>query len=285
MGIFTNNGGADQALETIRAEIETKDREIADLKQQLALLDEQIAKLKATNPTATEAPAETPQAATEEQGEATAEATTETPKCDVTFPDYAPSFEALMALLNELKAQNEALKEKVGYCEANDERLRDIVKELHKEMASNKIDISKLTKPYLSAMMDLHYRFYGTFAHFDTLDNSEQDFAKLYGDLMREFKNAITAISDRIYNDFGYEYYEPQVGDEFNPKEQQAMSVVETEDESLARRIAQVMYGGYRDEESGKIIRQARIACYRYVAPVEATPAPEAEAEAAVIKE
>lgn len=276
MGIFTNNGGADQALETIRAEIETKDREIDDLKQKLALRDEQIAQLMATNPTATETPAEAPQPATEEQGEATAE----TPKCEVTFPDYAPSFEALMVLLNELKAQNETLKEKLGYCEANDERLRDIVKELHKEIASNKIDVSKLTKPYLSAMMDLHYRFYGTFAHFDALDNSEQDFAKLYGDLMREFKNAITAISDRIYNDFGYEYYEPQVGDEFNPKEQQAMSVVETEDESLARRIAQVMYGGYRDEESGKIIRQARIACYRYVAPVEATPAPEAEAEA-----
>ena len=77
-------------------------------------------------------------------------------------------------------------------------------------------------------------------------------------------KSAVDALENRIYNDFGVEYYIPQVGDDFNPKEHQAFEVITTENESNNRKVAKVIYGGFRDLESGKILRPARIACYKY---------------------
>lgn len=175
--------------------------------------------------------------------------------------DYTPALDAIKATLDELKAQSSEIKTQLGYRDIQDENMRA----MHKEMERYKADFfAKITQPYLIALLDLHKRFFETYSHFDHLDNSEADMSKLYNDLMGQFKSAVDALENRIYNDFGVEYYIPQVGDDFNPKEHQAFEVITTENESNNRKVAKVIYGGFRDLESGKILRPARIACYKY---------------------
>ena len=175
--------------------------------------------------------------------------------------DYTPALEAIQAAINELKEQSNEMKIQLGRREIQDENVRA----MHKELERYKADFfAKVTQPYLIALLDLHKRFYETYSHFDRLDNGDDcDFAKLYRDLLVQFDSAVKAIENRIYNDFGVEYYEPKENDEFNPKAHQAFEVIETTDPALHRKVAKIIYGGFRDLDSDKIIRPARIACYK----------------------
>lgn len=174
--------------------------------------------------------------------------------------DYMPTLEAIGNSITELKAQSEEIKRYVEDRDAINENMRA----MHKELERFRGDFyAKITQPYLMAMLDLHKRFYDAYAHFDQLDNTETDMSALYQNLMREFNSAISALSNRIYNDFGVEYYEPKEGDEFNPKEQQPIQVIETDDHTLHRKVAKVIYGGFRNIDTGKILRPARVASYK----------------------
>lgn len=175
--------------------------------------------------------------------------------------DYTPALNAINATLNELKEQSNEMKVQLSRRDIQDENVRA----MHKEMERYKADFfAKITQPYLVALLDLHKRFYEAYAYFDRLDNNEEtDFAKLYQELMGQFDSAVKAIENRIYNDFGVEYYEPQENDEFNPKAHQAFEVIETPDAALHRKVAKTVYGGFRDIDSDKIIRPARIVCYK----------------------
>lgn len=189
-----------------------------------------------------------------------------TPQPILACPDYAPTLDAISVAIKELREQSEEIKKLVGRRDIQDENVREMHKELEKFRGNF---YAKITQPYLMAMLDLHKRFFDTHAHFDHLDNSESDFAKLYENLMIEFKSAVMALENRIYNDFGVEYFEPAINEEFDPKIQQPINVIETTDPEQHRKIAQVLYGGFRDIDSGKILRPARIACYKLISPQE----------------
>lgn len=256
MGLFTNKESEhsieknqfEQTIENIKAECEkliqenkAKDEEILNLKKTIEALKGQAV----------------PQENTPEQP-IVAEEKPETP---VVGTDYAPALEAINASIKELTAKSDELKTMIGYRDIQDEN----VKAMHKELEKFRGNFyAKITQPYLMAMLDLHKRFFETYAHFDHLDNSEADMNQLYSNLMEQFKSAVDALENRIYNDFGVEYYLPQEGDDFNPKQHQAFEVVTTGIESYDKKIAKVIYGGFRDLDTERILRPARIACYKY---------------------
>lgn len=193
----------------------------------------------------------------------------ETPVCTQGV-DYAPAFETLNATLNELKEQAVAQKALMdeykvllGFRERQDENMRA----MHKELEQYKGDFFvKITQPYLKALLDLHSRFNNTYTHFDQLDNAECNWEELYGNLMKEFKSAIMALSDRAYNDFGVEYYEPEVGEEFNRKLHQQLQgdSVETTNPELNGKIAKLICGGFVNVDTEKVVRYARVKVYKY---------------------
>ena len=256
MGLFTNKESEhsieknqfEQTIENIKAECEkliqenkAKDEEILNLKKTIEALKGQAV----------------PQENTPEQP-IVAEEKPETP---VVGTDYAPALEAINASIKELTAKSDELKTMIGYRDIQDEN----VKAMHKELEKFRGNFyAKITQPYLMAMLDLHKRFFETNAHFDHLDNSEADMSQLYSNLMEQFKSAVDALENRIYNDFGVEYYLPQEGDDFNPKQHQAFEVITTGIESYDKKIAKVIYGGFRDIDTERILRPARIACYKY---------------------
>lgn len=163
--------------------------------------------------------------------------------------------------VKELRVVSDEIKKQLVRRDVQDEN----VKAMHKELEQFRGDFySKITKPYLMAMLDLHKRFFVTYAHFSHLDNSEVDMESLCTNLLGEFKSAVDALENSIYNNFGVELYEPIENDEFNPKEHQSIEVIETDSQELHRKIAKVLYGGFRELESGKVFRAARVACYKY---------------------
>lgn len=264
MGLFGNNNESE--LRSFEQTIERLKSEYASLEEENRAKETEIERLKKVIEGmggAEEKPTPIP--------EVTAE---EVPVCaqDV---DYASAFEALNVSINELKEQvlaqkgvMDEYKVLLGYREKQDENVRA----MHKELEQYKGDFFvKITQPYLKALLDLHSRFNNTYTHFDQLDNTECDWKELYANLMREFKSAIMALSDRAYNDFGVEYYEPEVGDEFNRKLHQQLvgDSVETNNPELNGRIAKVLCGGFTNTDTEKVVRYARVKVYKYA---EATP-------------
>lgn len=262
MSIFGNNNGerqdVSQALEAIKADYERLEQELSLRDAEIESLKAELAAYKAQDgqaPVPTEVVTPTPE---------TKPVETEQPAA----VDYTPQIEELKSAIAELKAQSERaidrVIERVEYRNGLDESFRD----MHKELDLHKADFFvKIQKPFLMAIMDLHRRFYETYAYFDSLDNTDADMSKLYNDLMQQFKVAIDAISDRAYNEFGVEYFEPKAGDAFDPKMHQAMIIEETSEAENDRHIAKVLYGGFKDIEKEKVLRHARIVCYKYVEP------------------
>lgn len=274
MTFFGNKDGekrpVEQALEAIKSDYEALQHEIDERNKEIASLKAQIETLKAQGghtPTSEE-PVVTPVPESRP---------TEEPKPQVTVVDYSAPIAELTAAINALKAQNEEIKMLVGRRDTQDENVRA----MHKELERYKADLfAKITQPYLVALMELHRRFYETYSHFDSLDNNNADMGELYTNLMHEFKSAITALSDRTYNDFGVEYFEPKVGDPFDAKTHQVMVVEPTLEPEKDRSVAKIFYGGFRNIDNGRILRPARITCYKYAEPQGDTkPQPESATE------
>ena len=175
--------------------------------------------------------------------------------------DSLSVLDTIGADIKELRMLSDEIKKQLVRRDVQDEN----VKAMHKELEQYRGDFySKITKPYLMAMLDLHKRFFIAYAHFDKLDDNKEDTERLYESLKGEFKSAVDALENSIYNSFGVELFEPVEFDEFNPKEHQSIEVINTDNQELHRKIAKVLYGGFRELDSGKILRTARVSCYKY---------------------
>ena len=141
---------------------------------------------------------------------------------------------------------------------------------MHKELETYKGGFyEKITKPYLKALLELHTRFADVANHFENVDLSTCDVRETYDRLLGQFKNSVQAIADRVYNDFGIDYFEPEVGQLYDPRQHKAMRVVNTDDAEKHRVIIKVLAGGFKDVDTEKVISTARVETYSYVAPQE----------------
>lgn len=269
---FSNNEAeqsANQALEALQQSVETMKiahaEEIQKLYARIEELEAQVAQQK----TNTE-PEPTPEPQPEVKPEVKPEPAPAPAPAPETQPapavDYAPQFEALTALVKELKAENAELKTLVGFRD----RLEESVRDMHKELETYKGGFyEKITKPYLKALLELHTRFADVANHFENVDLSTCDVRETYDRLLGQFKNSVQAIADRVYNDFGIDYFEPEVGQLYDPRQHKAMRVVNTDDQEKHRVIIKVLAGGFKDVDTDKVISTARVETYTYVAPQE----------------
>lgn len=265
---FSNNDAeqsANQALEALQQSVETMKIAHAEEIQKLYARIEELEAQVATQKTNTE-PEPTPEPQPEVKPEPTPEPTPAPTPEPAPAVDYAPQFEALTALVKELKAENAELKTLIGFRD----RLEESVRDMHKEMEVYKNGFyEKITKPYLKALLELHTRFADVANHFENVDLSTCDVRETYDRLLGQFKNSVQAIADRVYNDFGIDYFEPEVGQLYDPRQHKAMRVVNTDDAEKHRVIIKVLAGGFKDVDSDKVISTARVETYTYVAPQE----------------
>ena len=267
---FSNNEAeqsANQALEALQQSVETMKIAHAEEIQKLYARIEELEAQVATQKTNTE-PEPTPEPQPEVKPEVKPEpAPAPAPETQpAPAVDYAPQFEALTALVKELKAENAELKTLVGFRD----RLEESVRDMHKELETYKGGFyEKITKPYLKALLELHTRFADVANHFENVDLSTCDVRETYDRLLGQFKNSVQAIADRVYNDFGIDYFEPEVGQLYDPRQHKAMRVVNTDDQEKHRVIIKVLAGGFKDVDTDKVISTARVETYSYVAPQE----------------
>lgn len=267
---FSNNDAeqsANQALEALQQSVETMKIAHAEEIQKLYARIEELEAQVATQKTNTE-PEPTPEPQPEVKPEPTPAPTPEPVPTPEPAPavDYAPQFEALTTLVKELKAENAELKTLIGFRD----RLEESVRDMHKELEAYKSGFyEKITKPYLKALLELHTRFADVANHFENVDLSTCDVRETYDRLLGQFKNSVQAIADRVYNDFGIDYFEPEVGQLYDPRQHKAMRVVNTDDQEKHRVIIKVLAGGFKDVDSDKVISTARVETYTYVAPQE----------------
>ena len=267
---FSNNDAeqsANQALEALQQSVETMKiahaEEIQKLYARIEELEAQVATQK-TNPTPEPSPEAKPEPTPEPTPAPTPAPAPETQPAPAV--DYAPQFEALTTLVKELKAENAELKTLVGFRD----RLEESVRDMHKELETYKGGFyEKITKPYLKALLELHTRFADVANHFENVDLSTCDVRETYDRLLGQFKNSVQAIADRVYNDFGIDYFEPEVGQLYDPRQHKAMRVVNTDDQEKHRVIIKVLAGGFKDVDTDKVISTARVETYSYVAPQE----------------
>lgn len=261
---FSNNEAeqsANQALEALQQSVETMKiahaEEIQKLYARIEELEAQVAQQK-TNTEPEPTPEPQPEVKPEPEPAPTPE--------PAPAVDYAPQFEALTTLVKELKAENAELKTLVGFRD----RLEESVRDMHKELETYKGGFyEKITKPYLKALLELHTRFADVANHFENVDLSTCDVRETYDRLLGQFKNSVQAIADRVYNDFGIDYFEPEVGQLYDPRQHKAMRVVNTDDPEKHRVIIKVLAGGFKDVDTEKVISTARVETYSYVAPQE----------------
>lgn len=267
---FSNNEAeqsANQALEALQQSVETMKiahaEEIQKLYARIEELEAQVAQQK-TNTEPEPTPEPQPEVKPEVKPEPAPAPAPETQPAPAV--DYAPQFEALTALVKELKAENAELKTLVGFRD----RLEESVRDMHKELETYKGGFyEKITKPYLKALLELHTRFADVANHFENVDLSTCDVRETYDRLLGQFKNSVQAIADRVYNDFGIDYFEPEVGQLYDPRQHKAMRVVNTDDQEKHRVIIKVLAGGFKDVDTDKVISTARVETYSYVAPQE----------------
>lgn len=267
---FSNNEAeqsANQALEALQQSVEKMKiahaEEIQKLYARIEELEAQVAQQK-TNTEPEPTPEPQPEVKPEPAPEPAPAPAPETQPAPAV--DYAPQFEALTALVKELKAENAELKTLVGFRD----RLEESVRDMHKELETYKGGFyEKITKPYLKALLELHTRFADVANHFENVDLSTCDVRETYDRLLGQFKNSVQAIADRVYNDFGIDYFEPEVGQLYDPRQHKAMRVVNTDDAEKHRVIIKVLAGGFKDVDTDKVISTARVETYSYVAPQE----------------
>ena len=72
-----------------------------------------------------------------------------------------------------------------------------------------------------------------------------------------------TSVLDTLEDEYDLIYFEPTIGDAYNPKEQNAIKIEETDNPVLGGTVKDVIYGGFKETSSDRIWLKANIIVYR----------------------
>ena len=138
----------------------------------------------------------------------------------------------------------------------------NLIKELHGELQRHRQGmLAEVAKPYLRSVMKIHERLRDTAHYYARAEvRAEED---AYGRFLRKVESDVLTVQDMLEDDFGVTYFEAEPGGEFVPKEYHALKTVATTDAALAGRVAECLYGGFRSEETGKVVKAAQVTLYK----------------------
>lgn len=162
--------------------------------------------------------------------------------------DVADSLQAMAGKLN-------ILSEKIDTAVYQEKIIRDMHQEL---MQLKKGLIEDLKKDYLTDILNICERMGDTDRHIrPDAPDYDADKAK------QLVTNTYLYIRDHLSDQYSVEYFEPAVGDAYEPKAHRAIRVIETDEDDKAGTVAECLTGGFRNSETGRVLRQARIAVYK----------------------
>lgn len=172
-----------------------------------------------------------------------AKTASETPSCEMA--------EKLQAMGDKLVV----LSEKIDTAAYQEKIIRDMHQEL---MQLKKGLVEDLKKDYLTDILNICERMGDTDRHIRP-DAPDYDAAKA----KQLVTNTYLYIRDHLTDQYSVEYFEPAVGDAYEPKAHRAIRVIETNEDDKAGTVAECLIGGFRNSETGRVLRQARIAVYK----------------------
>lgn len=241
MSIFGN----DQVLSNLRKEVQSLSKQVQDLQE----------KISESKPEETTEAVVTPQPVIEEpvkeepiqeepiKNEVVEEVVTPQP-----VPDCSAGIDAL-------KKEIAVLAEKIDTATYQE----GIIRDLHEELQDYKKGlIADISKSYVMDIVRIYDRLADTNSHFNP---EEEGFNP--AQTKRLIENTMLAITDMLEDQYSIENFTPAEGAPYNPKEYKAMQMVETEDEAKASTIVKCLAPGFRNTDTGKLVRQARVVVYK----------------------
>ena len=73
----------------------------------------------------------------------------------------------------------------------------------------------------------------------------------------------MNTIADALEDEYDLKYFEPQPEDPFNAKDFEAIDVVTTEDVLLAGKVKEVIYGGFKECDTGRVFMKSKVIVYK----------------------
>ena len=136
-----------------------------------------------------------------------------------------------------------------------------INKELHEELQKYKSGLRmEFVMPLLKSIIREYdrstqqYQFY--------LQKSEEEpQSELFVKLLKEFKMISLSLLD-VLDDYNFEPFVVEAGVKYSSREHKIMKVIETEDNEKDSTVEKCVICGFRDSESGRLIRQAEVNIY-----------------------
>ena len=155
---------------------------------------------------------------------------------------------------DELHGKLQELADKIDTAVYQEEIIRD----LHHELQQYKKGlIADISKGYVMNIINIYERLSDTCMHLGQSEATDPASAK------KLIENNILYISDLLEDEYSIERFTPLAGDPYKPKEHKAIRTVDTDDAAKANTVAECLSGGFRDEATGRVLRQARIVVYK----------------------
>jgi len=137
-----------------------------------------------------------------------------------------------------------------------------INKELHEELQNYKAGLrEEFIKPILKAIIREYDRAVQQYEFYKLKEETAPQ-NELFVKLLKEFNVISLGLLD-ILDDYNLEPFTPNGGDDFSFREHKILKVVETTDLSKDSKIEKCVKCGFKDIESGKLLRQAEINIYK----------------------
>lgn len=136
-----------------------------------------------------------------------------------------------------------------------------IIKDLHHEMERlNGNFFEDIRRPMIKSIIAIHRQLTGRVRSLEKnpagADVNSED---LYNEFTKNLKFDMTAVGDILEDEYDLEYFEPAIGDLYNPKENNAIRVISTDDEQQDNIIQEVLYGGFKNTNTDRIFLKANV--------------------------
>lgn len=140
-----------------------------------------------------------------------------------------------------------------------------LIRDLHKEMESLKNDFyASLRRPLIKSIIAIHRRMDERQKYMEkSVDAEGADYKALLDEAVKNMDFDCTSVLDTLEDEYDLIYFEPTVGDAYNPKEENAVKVEETDNPALGGTVKDVVYGGFREASTGRVWQKANIVVYR----------------------
>lgn len=248
MNIFTSNKREAELLEQIES-LNAKVESLNSLKSSHQQLNDDYAKLQASYDKLQQAYARL----TEQQ--------TAREPATPNQPDNAANAESSAHAATDLTPLIERL-DKLSDMRAVNDRKDEIIKDLHNEVQNLSRDVfSQFTKPFLTSIIRIYTYLAeeieaGRREFFDTGSKEAEIAYKRMG-------TSLQMVEDTLLDEFDAVKFAPVPGDAYEPRSHYAVKSIVTDDPALAGTVSACRQSGFKNAETGKIIKQAVVIVYR----------------------